>query len=138
MDAWGAGIVLLDLLTHGVAWEETKHGFDAASLFEEEAIQSESWYRWLAEPEPIDLVYLVGGAGLAGGGPQNARECLDNVVGLHSLLASLLEKNPSHRATAAELCQHPLLATLSSSALPTPPAFAASGPVEVQYGSTRR
>lgn len=114
MDAWGAGLVLLDVLTDGEAWEDWKNGYDAASLFEDEAIQDESWYRWLAAPEPFDLLYLLG-SGAAGGSQRHQWECLQSVDGLQGLLASLLEKDPDRRTSASELCEHPLLASLPQS-----------------------
>merc|ERR1712226_36131 len=55
MDTWAAGVALLDILANGSAFQDTKSGFDMAALFEEEAIPFESWYRWLADPEPICL-----------------------------------------------------------------------------------
>lgn len=102
MDMWAAGVVLLDVLAHASALQETKAGFDSASLFDEEAVPFEGWYRWLADPAPLSPSEIVTE-------PASSLELLKTSAELRDLLGCLLDKDPAKRLPAPQLAGHPLL-----------------------------
>jgi len=102
MDMWAAGVVLLDVLAHASSLQETKAGFDSASLFEEESMPFEGWYRWLADPTPLSPTEIVTE-------PASSVELLKGSAELRDLLGRLLDKDPARRLPAPQLASHPLL-----------------------------
>mmetsp|Transcript_64617 Transcript_64617/g.120307 ORF Transcript_64617/g.120307 Transcript_64617/m.120307 type:complete len:386 (-) Transcript_64617:26-1183(-) len=111
MDVWGAGVVLLDVLYGGAALEDTKAGFDAAGLFDEDFSSLTEWYKWLADNAYSMKVmdYLPStGFGV---------KVLEEHPDLHSLMQNLLCKDPLKRWSAREFLDHfceaeaPLVAT---------------------------
>lgn len=114
MDTWAAGVVLMDILAHKAAFDETKAGFDAAYLFEEEAVPFEGWYRWLSSSAPIDLTEIL--AGHPAGSSEGAVSVLETTPQLKALLSKLLEKDPTLRLTAADMLALPLLAKTAEQA----------------------
>mmetsp|Transcript_25088 Transcript_25088/g.49126 ORF Transcript_25088/g.49126 Transcript_25088/m.49126 type:complete len:441 (-) Transcript_25088:464-1786(-) len=106
MDAWAAGVVLLDVLAHASALQETKSGFDTVSLFYEEELPCEQWYQWLADQTPLNLDDLLGAAG----NPVNpGSQLLAESVALRNVLQQLLAKDPAQRLTMAGLQGHAFL-----------------------------
>eukprot|EP00928_Gymnodinium_smaydae_P020308 TRINITY_DN17852_c0_g1_i1.p1 TRINITY_DN17852_c0_g1~~TRINITY_DN17852_c0_g1_i1.p1 ORF type:complete len:438 (-),score=50.08 TRINITY_DN17852_c0_g1_i1:120-1433(-) len=102
MDMWAVGVVLLDFLARACAFQDMKSGFDAAALFEEEAVPFESWYRWLADSEPILPSDFLDDS-------SSGKQILAGSAELRELLGQLLSKDAASRPSASEMLQHPLL-----------------------------
>lgn len=129
MDSWAAGVVLLDVLAHTAAMQDTKAGFDQSALFDGEDIPHESWYRWLADDSPINPSELVAYTP----GQENARKLLTECSDLREVLAKLLEKDPARRLTAAELCRHPFVAHVPEDTQPKESAHSQRKEVEMVF-----
>merc|ERR1719191_226215 len=54
LDMWSAGVVLLDVLAHCAALEETKTSLQQAMLFDS-GNSLDEWYRWIASPGKLDI-----------------------------------------------------------------------------------
>eukprot|EP00428_Durinskia_dybowskii_P021819 CAMPEP_0170201514 /NCGR_PEP_ID=MMETSP0116_2-20130129/210_1 /TAXON_ID=400756 /ORGANISM="Durinskia baltica, Strain CSIRO CS-38" /LENGTH=356 /DNA_ID=CAMNT_0010451723 /DNA_START=60 /DNA_END=1128 /DNA_ORIENTATION=- len=111
MDIWAAGVVLLDVLVHGSALEETKAGLDTGNLFEEDdgALQQEHGTSGSVGEEPLDFKDLLSDA------PASSRELLQ-ISELYDLLQRLLHKDPAQRLTMQQFRQHPFFAACAGSA----------------------
>jgi serine/threonine protein kinase len=102
MDTWAAGVVLLDVCAGGTAFQETKSGFDSASLFEEEAVPFEGWYTWVCDPSSIRIEDFADVSVLS---PSSEASCDD----IKSLINGLLNKDPSARFSSEMFRQHSLI-----------------------------
>mmetsp|Transcript_46636 Transcript_46636/g.110897 ORF Transcript_46636/g.110897 Transcript_46636/m.110897 type:complete len:406 (-) Transcript_46636:31-1248(-) len=126
MDTWGAGAVLLDVLCQGPAFEETKAGFQAASLFDEDCSPNSEWYRWLCDmSSPVLVKDYVPATGPGAALLQAHPDVADMVQGL-------LHKDPSKRPSAREFLEHPCFARLHEQKAPRTSHAATAPKVEVK------
>jgi len=102
MDVWSLGVVLLDVLAHCAAFQETKSGFDSVALFDEESLPCEEWYQWVSDPWPICIPTLITR-------PESSVALLSECPALEELLKSLLAKDPQSRTAVKTLLRHPFV-----------------------------
>lgn len=142
IDVWAAGVVLLDVLARGCAFEETYSGFRMQALvtFDDEEDPTgglKQWYTWLADPAPILPGEYSSPPELYHG--QNSDSSLprseEEFVKLHALFAGLLAKDPEQRLPTAEFLAHPALA-FNNEAAALPPVL--SPPKCRNSNSTKR
>lgn len=108
LDVWAAGVVLLDVLAHECAFQETWSGYQAQHMMDFDAVDDgglgflKDWYEWLADPSPIRPSDFASVA--------SSRALLDSSQELRELLFGLLAKDPNARLSTEEFLQHPFLA----------------------------
>lgn len=96
LDAWSAGIVLLDVLAHRPALEETKTSLQQAMLFDE-GNSLDEWYRWISYPTELNIGEILSVA------PAASAALLHSAPGLQELIKGLLAKDPSERLSPVVL-----------------------------------
>merc|ERR1719191_511847 len=104
LDMWSAGIVLLDVLAHCAALEETKTSLQQAMLFEK-GNSLDEWYRWLSSPAELEIAEILSVA------PAASVDLFQSAPGLQELLAGLLAKDPSKRLSPMKLGSQSFICT---------------------------
>jgi len=116
MDLWAAGVVLLDVLARGCAFEEAYSGFRTQAMMNydggDDACDGlQEWYEWLADPAPIDPGEYASPPEFCPRQLSSAPPCGAELSQLLSLFCGLLAKDPGQRFSSDEFLSHPAVAS---------------------------